>query len=236
MNDEKQRQRQRKPVRDMDFDDHNTKPATSLGEALEQFLKTQGLMELSREKLCPLVWGEVVGDWYSSFTHVTRVRDGIAWIKCDSAPRANQLQLDAPDIIVRLNHRLGGNYIKELRPSSTGPARPVITGAADPEPTAPSDGDLDAIELETGTLAHIKATAQEIPDEDLRESLERILVNQAKLRVWQAQHGYTKCKRCGAYSLGERQFCLACDPLPRPSQAGGEEGLSKYSDDSNARY
>ena len=214
----------------MDFDDRKTKPATSLGEALNKFLKAQGLMEMSREKLCPIVWGEVVGDWYNSFTHVTRVRDGIAWIKCDSAPRANQLQLDAPDIIIQLNRRLGGNYIKELRPSSAGSERPVIRGSDNLRPDTPSEGDLAAIELETETLGRIKATAQEVAEEDLRESLERILVNQAKLRIWQARHGYTKCKRCGAYSADDREFCLACAPLPRPSQAGGEEGLSKYAD------
>ena len=214
----------------MEFNDHTTKPIASLRDALNKFLKSQGLMEMSREKQCPVVWAEVVGDWFSRHTHVTRVRDGIAWIKCDSAPRANQLQLEAPDIIVKLNRRLGGNYIKELRPSSTGSERPIIRGADNPEPDTPSDGDLDAIDLDTETLAHIKAIAQEVAEEDLRKSLERILVNQAKLRVWQARHGYTKCKKCGAYSPEKNDLCLACDPPPRPTQAGGEEGLSKYAD------
>ena len=209
--------------------DEGGRPAKSLAEALDGFLKSAGLLEVSREKLCPLVWGEVVGAWYRRFTHITRVRDGVVYVRCDSAPRANQLQLDAPQIIERLNERLGGDYIREIRASSTGTGHPAQRAAAAAEADAPTDADLDAIELDQAEVERIRAAVAKVAEE-LRESIERILVDQAKLRVWQAGQGYTRCKGCGGYYRGGREYCYACDPPSPPPRAGGEEGLSPYWD------
>ncbi len=218
-------------MRRYEFDSTKGRKETALSDAIDKFLKSEGLLEVSREKLCPLIWAEVVGTWYGNFTRVTRVRDGIVYIRCDSAPRANQLQLDAPQIVKNLNERLGGNYIQELRPSSTGTASTTLSVAANQQPDAPTDEQLQAIELEPDAINHIRDTANEVDDEDLREQLQRVLVTQARLRIWQAQHGYTRCAKCGGYYPGKRETCIACDPPIAPSQAGGELGLSKYGKD-----
>ena len=102
--------------------DDDIRRVSSLGDALDGFLKSRKLLDVSREKLCPLIWGDVVGDWYNRFTQVSRVHDGIVFVRCDSAPRAHQLQLDAPRIIEQMKELLGEKYVKELRPSSTGSA------------------------------------------------------------------------------------------------------------------
>ena len=193
------------------------RPSGSLGEALETFLRETGLLETSREKLCALLWGEVAGRWYARFSAVTRVADGIVYVRCDSAPRASQLQLDAPEIIRRLNERLGCDLVKEVRPSSAGSARAEPIEADRPDLlSAPTEAELKVIELTPGECERIRAQVQDLADEGLRERIEAVLLTQAKVRRWQADHGYTRCEGCGAYFAGSGRFCMACRPPPRP--------------------
>lgn len=200
-----------------------SRPAASLGDALDGFLRQTGLLEVSREKLCPLIWGEVVGKWYSRFTSVTRVRHGIVYVRCDSAPRANQLQLDAPAIIERLNERLGGSFVEEIRPSSAGTGADPGQEAALPElAPAPTEAELAAIELAPEELERIRGKVEGLSDERVRQRIEQILIKQAKARRWQAEHGYKRCPTCGGYFLGGGDHCLACRPPPRPRNVADE--------------
>lgn len=208
--------------------DNTGRPTSPLGDALAGFLKSEGLLEVAREKLCPLIWAEVVGAWYARFTRITRVRDGIVFVRCDSAPRAHQLQLDAPAIIARLNERLGADYIRELRPSSTGSPRQVPDWDEDDGPDPPTDQELAAIELDQTEVLAIRAKAAELEDQELRAGLERILLRRARLQIWQRDHGFTRCPDCGGYYPGSRPYCYACRPAPPPPREGGEEGLSPY--------
>ncbi len=201
----------------MDNPDNHDPARASLGEALETFLRETGLLDTSREKLCALVWGEVAGQWYARFSAVTRVSDGVVYVRCDSAPRANQLQLDAPEIIRRLNERLGCDLVKEIRPSSAGSASVEPVRARRHElPAAPTEAELDAIELTPAECERIRAEVEDLADEGLRQRVEAVLLTQAKARRWQAEHGYTRCESCGAYFVGTGRFCLACRPPPAP--------------------
>ena len=209
----------------------NSRPEKPLGRALDEFLRSSGLLETARENLCPVIWPEVVGSWYARFTEVTRVRDGVVYVRCDSAPRANQLQLDAPDIIRRLNERLGGDYITEIRPSSTGAPRKHIELATDDELPAPREEELEAIELDEDELERIRSAAAQIGDAEVGERIERILRQQAKLRIWQRDHGFNCCPGCGAYFRGPREYCYECEPPPPPPAPHGEDGLSPHDRD-----
>jgi len=188
-----------------------------MGRALEGFLREAGLLKVSREKLCAVIWSEVAGTWYARFTAVTRVADGILYVRCDSAPRAQQLQLDAPEIIRRLNERLGGELVKEIRPSSAGSAHEKSSLPRPPQaPPAPTEAELALLELSAEELERVRAEAQQVKDPKLRERVEAILIKQTRVRRWQADHGYTRCEGCGAYITAERRFCLACRPPPPP--------------------
>lgn len=201
----------------MDKPRDDDRPRGSLGEALETFLRDTGLLETSREQLCALLWGEVAGQWYARFSAVTRVADGIVYVRCDSAPRANQLQLDAPEIMRRLNERLGCNFVREIRPSSAGSASVEPVSARRPElQAAPTEAELEAIELTPGECERMRAQVEDLADAGVRERVEAVLVTQAKARRWQADHGYTECEGCGGYFAGSGRFCLACRPPPRP--------------------
>jgi len=198
------------------------------GEALSAFLKRDGLLEKSRDAFCAYLWPQVAGAWYARHSFVTSVRDGVVNVRCDSAPRAQQLQLDAPEIIARLNERLGERYVREIRPSSAGVGRRKPPPTAEPrEPEFPTDEELAEIRVPPERIEQILELAQGL-EGPLRRRLEEVMLLQARLDIWRRDHGWVRCPGCGAYHLDSDDYCLACRPLERPSNAGGEEGLSAF--------
>ncbi len=200
------------------------------GSAINALLASRGLLESSRESLCIFVWREVAGDWYAQHTYVTSVRDGVVNVRCDSAPRAQQLQLDAPEIIARLNERLGQGFVREIRPSSggIGPRRDEIVAEFEP-PDWPTPEELAKVPVPPEVARDILERLSDL-EESIRHRLEEIMLTQARLRTWQREHGWQECPACGVMHQRTEQYCLACRPLERPTNAGGEEGLSAFFD------
>lgn len=201
------------------------------GSAIDALLASRGLLEASREGLCVFVWREVAGEWYARHTYVTSVRDGVVNVRCDSAPRAQQLQLDAPAIIARLNERLGEGYVREIRPSSGGiGARRDLAAAEEPAvPEWPTDEELAKIPVDPEVARDILERVSDL-DTTVRHRLEELMLLQARLRVWQREHGWRECASCGAMHQRADEHCLICRPPDPPSNAGGEEGLSAFFD------
>lgn len=200
----------------------------SLSDLLSSLLGRRGLAPAARDELCALYWNEVAGEWYARHCYVTSVRDGVLNVHCDSAPRAQQLQLDAPEIIRRLNERLGAEVVREIRPSSAGIKRTPEVVVVDEEPEEwPSPEELDRIPVSPEDARWILETVEHL-EEPERGRLERAMLAQVRLRTWQAAHGWRPCPGCGAMVRGEREYCLACRPPEPPSNAGGEDGLSNY--------
>ncbi|MGC9316610.1 MAG: DUF721 domain-containing protein [Armatimonadota bacterium] len=212
------------------MDDEDGTFATTIGEALNAFLHSRGLLESSREELCALLWREVAGEWYSRHCYVTSVRDGVCNVRCDSAPRAQQLQLDAPKIVERLNERLGEQFVDEIRPSSAGiPDRPRPEPVQPEDEQFPGEEELDAIPVPPEEVQSILEVTSELEGQ-VRRRLEQILLRRARVEIWKREHGYSRCPGCGIYHRDSQQWCLACRPPERPTNAGGEEGLSAFFD------
>lgn len=191
---------------------------TSLDRILDKYLSHHGLLSKSRQMMAALVWAEVVGPWYRQHTAVTRVHDGILTVKCDSAPRAQQLQLDSDKILEKLNKRLGGSFIKEIRATSgrLGRGTQRLSMPEDsPEPPAPQ---LASEPLSPGEEQTIQALAGEVREPQLRERFVKVMRNFARLQRWKENHGYTACPQCG-WLIEPGEQCPVCHP-GRPPQQG----------------
>ncbi len=199
-----------------------------LPHVLNAVLRSCGLYEAAREELCAFLWREVAGEWYARHSYVTSVRDGVVNVRCDSAPRAQQLQLDAPEIIKRLNERLGEEFVREIRPSSAGVwrRRGEVTFAPE-EPEFPTPEELAEIEITPEEAQEILECVAEF-EEPIRGRLEEIMLKQARVRAWQRAHGWRRCPECGVYHRADSEYCLACRPPEPPGNPGGEEGLSAF--------
>ena len=208
---------------------------SEVGEAIEKYLRSHGMVRHSRESVVPLLWAEVVGEWYSHHTQVLRVDGGVVTVRCDSASRAQQLDLDAPHIISVLNARLGGKTIKEIRASSGGIRR---SGALPESPAPiewPSRFELDEMVLEPQEMLWVQETVAEITGDELRQVLESVLVKQAKLRSWKREHGYAPCRGCGGLIPPGRTMCMGCSPGRVPAQ-GSSDVLPDFGSARNPRW
>ncbi len=185
------------------------RPAAPLRAALRQLLEKAQALEPSLRHLIPAVWAEVVGPWYAKHSYVTRVWEGIVEVCCDSAARAQQLQLDAPKIIRRLNERIGQEWVREIRPSSAEGLRPPASRARPDELPAPSEEELDAIELTERERQWIAQQAAAVRDEAARASFVRSLETYLKFRRWKLDHGWIECPRCGEI-YHPREGCWRC--------------------------
>ncbi len=209
---------------------HDRNPPVDLNTAVRTFLNSAGLRERSLGGLCAFLWQRVAGEWYATHCHVTSVRGGIVNVRCDSAPRAQQLQLDAPEIIERLNEEIGEEFVAEIRPSSGGIDRGGETRIAEPKPEpTPTREELDEIEVPADRLNVIHECAARA-DADFREQIEQIMIAHEKADIWRREHGFVQCPECGTYHLDSDDYCLACRPPDQPTNAGGEEGLSAFFD------
>jgi predicted nucleic acid-binding Zn ribbon protein len=84
-------------------------------------------IEQLRDELAPetvlanaqLAWRDVVGEVIAAQAQPTSERGGVLTVSCSASVWAQELDLMAPDILERLNGRLGGTRLNRLRCVST---------------------------------------------------------------------------------------------------------------------
>jgi predicted nucleic acid-binding Zn ribbon protein len=190
---------------------HKDRPPGKLGDVLRHYLTDKRVLDVSYEHVVPALWGQVAGEWYARHTSVTRVWEGVVDVECDSAARAQQLQLDSTEIIRRLNARLGAQYVRQIRPSTAGGARQKPFTAAHGDRgfvvPAPSEAELEATALSAEEERWIDERGAEIADEYAREAFHRALRTTLKLRQWKIEHGWRVCAQCGELHH-QREGCI----------------------------
>jgi len=197
---------------------------STVGGMIDDYLRSHGLLRTGRECMVPILWGDVVGEWYQKHTRVLRVDKGVVTVRCDSSARAQQLQLDSADIIRAINERLRAKVVKQIRPTSGGIAS-IDSGAAeeDPDlPPMPTAAELDGMDLTADEEAWVKLRAEGLEDNELKQLLVRVLTKQCRATRWLVEHGYTPCERCTVLVPPGRRLCRACAPGRLPSQGSDE--------------
>jgi len=182
-----------------------------LSVAIEDLLSRREARVRAKERLSALVWRECVGHFYAERTGVTRVERGTMLVWCSSPALAHQLSLDAPEIIRRLNAELAGEYIKEIRPTTTGRRRGQATGEVGlPRTPTPTRKELEAIRLTPGEERAIQTEAAQIADEALRKRFIWTASTQRRAQEWRKQHGYVACRHCGWLTPPPLRHCTKC--------------------------
>lgn len=211
---------------------------SGIGEAIDKYLRTRGLVRASRQSLVPIVWGEVVGEWYRKHTEVVRVEKGVVSVRCDSPSRAQQLQLDSPSIVGALNERLGPRTVKEIRPSSGGIVRggSSLGSGAEMMAEGPSRAELDRIDLEPEEQQWVRERAGVVEGDELRRLVEAVLTKHCKALRWKQRHGYVPCKGCGVLMAPGQGRCKACDPGRIPAQGSSDVWQDRWQDSKWGRW
>ena len=86
----------------------------SIGAAIKEWLRANGLDQKVQEHSVPGYWEEIVGEAFARHAKVERVDAGRLFVSVESAAWRTELMLRREDILRRLNERLGAEIVKEL--------------------------------------------------------------------------------------------------------------------------
>ena len=84
-----------------------------LAESLD--VLTAGLAPASTLARVQDAWERAVGPAIAAAAHPGAERDGVLTVVCEASVWAQELDLMAPELILRLNAALGGDVLRELR-------------------------------------------------------------------------------------------------------------------------
>lgn len=177
-----------------------------MGSLLSESLRALGLTKRIKEYECVAVWDEVVGEQVAGAAQPEGIRDGRMFVAVKSSVWANELTLLKPDIISRLNRRVGGNALKDIIfKAGRVPNRkksPIKESAVGP--------DIEGIPLTDAELERVEAAAS-ASGEDASEDIRRLLTTALCLEKWKQMQGWTPCKLCGTLQNTESGVCPPCE-------------------------
>ena len=141
-----------------------------LAEAVLSALGAHGFNDFTRRMKIEQIWREAVGETIAGRCHPMGFSRGTLRLSSVSAAWKNQLTFLKQDIILKLNNKLGEPWITDLRfaPSYVNHDDDLENEVEAPPPwlSMPPRGK---------DLAHVKETAQNIEDNDLRRQFERTM-------------------------------------------------------------
>lgn len=149
--------------------------AARAGDLLGSLLQGLGLDERLHQYRAMTIWNEVVGPQIAARSKPERIREGVLEVCVDQPTWMQQLQLLKPQILAKLNARLGEGTLQEIY-LKRGKVTATATRPGAPSPPAWRDAVLTREETD-----QLKTMLQEVTDETLRGDLESLLVKQMKL-------------------------------------------------------
>jgi predicted nucleic acid-binding Zn ribbon protein len=88
---------------------------TPVGVAVSELASTLGISRALREYDVINAWDAVVGERVARVTRVQRVSNGRLFVEVSSAPWRAELAMRRTEIIEKLNKRVHGNVVKDIR-------------------------------------------------------------------------------------------------------------------------
>ena len=149
--------------------------AARAGDLLAALLAGWGLDARLQQYQALVIWDEVVGPQIAARARPEKIRDGVLEVCVDQPTWMQQLQLLKPQILAKLNARLGDAPLHEIylkRGKVMAPAAPVAAA----HPPLWRSATLTSAEL--GDLRQLLSS---VSDPELRQDLETLLVKQARL-------------------------------------------------------
>lgn len=149
--------------------------AARAGDLLGTLLAGWGLEERLHQYRALLIWDEVVGPQIAARTRPEKIRDGVLEVCVDQPSWMQQLQLLKPQILARLNARLGDGALREIYLK-----RGKVTAQAAAVGKIPAQGWRN-VSLSSEEAAELRTLLAAVADTELRRELESLLVKQTKL-------------------------------------------------------
>jgi predicted nucleic acid-binding Zn ribbon protein len=86
-----------------------------IGDALIQYLRESGLEQSVLDVQIEEVWPQVMGDVVNRLTRSVEVRDGVLYVRVNSAALKTQLFENRYELVRKLNEAVGAKAIRDCR-------------------------------------------------------------------------------------------------------------------------
>ena len=172
-----------------------------------------------KEHTAPLVWAELVGPQVAGATEVEKVAGGVLFVSTRSAMWAQELNFYKPDILRRLNEKIGARMgepiITDIRFANKGIKRDKEGEIPKPPALSPTRAELEDVDLSAAERQTIEAGIAVVNDETLRAKIRAARVADAKLRTWRLDNAWSPCPHCGdltppPFPSGSALICSRC--------------------------
>lgn len=172
--------------------------------SIEAVLQCCGLAAEYAKQEAVFLWPEVVGQ-LAAYAEASFVREGVLHVVADNSSATQELNLLAPELLLKLNRELHGEKLHGIR---------VLTGDVQRPRTLPRTvhGNTPAAKEE--------ALFVDIADPKLRAVLAEVYHRQRNRERRLAEHGGRPCPRCGVTYTGRDDVCPGCryDTIEESSQ------------------
>jgi hypothetical protein len=85
-----------------------------VSEVIDLFLKNYGLQDKYNEFRLLESWKELMGPMVARRTTGLQIYNGIIYVNVDSPVLRNELHFGKKSIILKLNHAIGNDYVKDI--------------------------------------------------------------------------------------------------------------------------
>jgi len=86
-----------------------------IGDAIIQYLRENGLEQSVLDVQIEEVWPQVMGDVVNRLTRSVEVRDGVLYVRVNSAALKTQLFENRFELVRKLNETVGAKAIRDCR-------------------------------------------------------------------------------------------------------------------------
>lgn len=86
-----------------------------IGDAIIQYLRENGLEQSVLDVQIEEVWPQVMGDVVNRLTRSVEVRDGVLYVRVNSAALKTQLFENRFELVRKLNEAVGARAIRDCR-------------------------------------------------------------------------------------------------------------------------
>jgi len=142
----------------------------SAGTILCDVLENQGLTDKFKGYRAWTIWDQVVGPQIARQAVPLRIRSGILEVRVSQAVWMQQLQLLKPQLLARLNARLGDSPLRDI----------YLRRGNLPAPPEPPQSRKKTTSISDKKRSQIDKMTSEIEDDQLRTCLRRIFARQSE--------------------------------------------------------
>ena len=148
-----------------------------MGTIINKLTQQLGIKNRLEKKNLWQLWDDEVGERIKTHTQVIGLNGDTLAVKVDSAAWMYQLVLLKPEIVEKINRRLGKTLINNIH---------FKIGKLDKNVTRAQNNDnlrLNSVILPDGELDKIDGSLTEIEDDQMRDALRRLMVKDKKFKI-----------------------------------------------------